>query len=235
MTVLKTEDKISSIRRSFLFSGVQEASLRPLAEACSFEKLPRKSTVFTMDDAADGLRIIYSGEVRIWLADSEGRELTLALLGPGDAFGEIALLDGLTRSANAVAVRDIEFLFLPAKAVERALVTDARLARDLIYSLCELNRRNLETISSFAFSDLDNRLSKLLCDLAVDHASIEGNRAVFSRKFSQTDLALLLGVTREAINKRFKRLEQDGLVKVDKSILVLPNIQELSARATPDR
>ncbi len=235
MTSLKIEDKIRSIRRSFLFSGVQEDSLRPLAEACSIEKLPRKSTVFTMDDAADGLRIIHSGEVRIWLADSEGRELTLALLGPEDSFGEIALLDGLTRSANAVAVRDIECLFLPAKAVERALVNDARLARDLIYSLCELNRRNLETIGSFAFSDLDNRLSKLLCDLAIDHASIEDNRAVFLRKFSQTDLALLLGVTREAINKRFKRLEQDGLVEVDKSILVLPNIQELSARATPNR
>lgn len=107
-------------------------------------------------------------------------------------------------------------------------------SRDLIYSLCELNRRNLETISSFAFSNLDIRLSKLLCELAVDHANIDGNRAVFSRKFSQTDLALLLGVTREAVNKRFKSLEQEGLVEVDKSVLVLPNFQELSARSVSD-
>lgn len=234
MTAFSIEDKIKSIRRSYLFAGASDDSLRPLAEACSVEKLPRKSTIFTIHDPADGLRIIYVGEVRIWLADSDGRELTLALLGPGDAFGEIALLDGLTRTASAVAERDVESLFLPAKAVERALGEDPALARDLIYSLCDLNRRNLESISSFAFSDLDIRLSKLLCDLAIDHANIKGNEAIFLRKFSQTDLALLLGVTREAINKRFKRLEQDGLVKVDKSILVLPAMQELSARAVRD-
>lgn len=234
MTSLNTQAKIRLIRLSHLFAGAQEDSLRPLADACYIERLPGKSTVFRIDDEADGLRIIHFGEVRIWLSDSEGRELTLALLGPGDAFGEIALLDGLMRSANAIAESNIECLVLPAKAVERCLGKDPALARDLIYSLCELNRRNLETISSFAFSDLDARLSKLLCDLAVDHASIDGQQAVFLRKFSQTDLALLLGVTREAINKRFKRLEQDGLVEVEKSRLVLPNLPERSARAISD-
>lgn len=134
MNALTTDEKINSIRRSYLFAGVPEDSLRPLADACSIEKRRRKSSIFTIDDTADGLRVIQSGEVRIWLADSEGRELTLALLGPGDAFGEIALLDGLTRSANAMVERDIECLFLPAKAVESALVNDPTLARlDLLF------------------------------------------------------------------------------------------------------
>lgn len=223
--------RLSQIRQCYLFSNAADESLLPLVQASYIRKSSAKQEIFAVGDEADGLRIILSGEVRIWLADEEGRELTLAFLGNGDAFGEVALLDGLPRTANATTTRATECLFLSAAAVERAMETDPSLAKQLIFALCELMRRNLGTISGFAFAGLEARLAQLLTELAVDHADVTENRAVFSRKFSQTDLALLLGVSREAVNKRFKSFEQEGLVATKDARLVLPDMRALAERA----
>ena len=203
-------------------------SLAPLAAASSIERVPERFGLFTVHDQADGIRIVLNGEVRIWLADQDGRELTLAYLCEGDVFGEIALLDGLQRAANATTTCTTECLFLPAQAVQKAVAKDPALAQHLIYSLCELLRRNLGTISSFAFGSLDARLSQVLYDLALDYANIEGNRATYWRKFSQLDLAMMLGVSREAVNKRLKDLERRGLVAFEDSKILLPDLSALA-------
>lgn len=221
-------ETVHSLRQCYLFTEASEESLLPLAKATRVQSLFAKSDIFAVEDAADGLRIVVSGEVRIWLADSNGRELTLAFLSAGDAFGEVALLDGLPRTANATTTRATECLFLPTEAVERAIETDPSLAKHLIYSLCDLMRRNLGTISGFAFSGLDRRLAQLLCDLAVDHADIQNNKATFLRKFSQTDLALLLGVSREAVNKHLKTLENEGFIAFEGIYLVLTDMAALA-------
>lgn len=225
------QEKERVLRSCFLFSDISPESLRPIVEAARVETFRRGKQIFAADDAADGLRIILSGQVRIWMADSEGRELTLSFMGEGDTFGEIALLDGMPRTAHASAVEDSTCLFLGQSAMDRALETDKALAKELILSMCELMRRNLETISSFAFVGLDARLAQVLYALAFDHAEISDGHARFTRKFSQTDLGQLLGVTREAVNKRFKVLEGDGLVIVEGGRIEIPDMQALGLRA----
>lgn len=225
------ENRERVLRSCFLFADTSADSLKPIVDASRIETHRRGAQIFAADDPADGLRIILSGQVRIWMADADGRELTLSFLGEGDPFGEIALLDGMPRTAHASAVEVTECLFLHSSAMETALEDDPGLARELILSMCELMRRNLETISSFAFVGLDARLAQVLYALAFDHAEIDGGVAKFTRKFSQTDLAQLLGVTREAVNKRFKVLEGDGLVVVNSGHMELPDMQALGERA----
>ena len=219
------------LRSCFLFAGASEQSLAPIVQASRVETHRRGTAIFAAEDPADGLRIILSGQVRIWMADAQGRELTLAYLGEGDPFGEIALLDGLPRTAHASATEATRCLFVPKAAMERALSEDLSFAEQLILSMCELLRRNLGTISGFAFEGLDARLAQMLYNLAFDHAEMDGATARFQRKFSQTDLAQLLGVTREAINKRFKALEADGLVVMEGGFMVLRDMQALAERA----
>ena len=192
------DDKPGILRRCHLFAGAQEESMAPLASASVAQTFGPDTPVFSVGDEPDGLRIVLSGGVRVWISDRDGRELTIAFMGPKDAFGEIALLDGLPRTANVTALDKTRCLFLPAAAFERALEIDPALARQVIYSLCELLRRNLGTLSGLAFSGLGARLASKLNELALDHAEIVGNEARFIRRFSQTDLAQLLGVTREA-------------------------------------
>lgn len=224
-------DKEQVLRSCFLFSELSAESLAPIVEAARIETFRRGAQIFAADDQADGLRIVLSGQVRIWMADPDGRELTLSFLGEGDPFGEIALLDGMARTAHATAVEATECLFLHQAAMEKALENDPSLARELILSMCELMRRNLETISSFAFVGLDARLAQVLYALAFDHADMANGAARFTRKFSQTDLGQLLGVTREAVNKRFKVLESDGLVVMNAGHMEIPDMQALGERA----
>lgn len=224
-------ERAAILRKCHLFSGLVPESLAPLARASSIRVTERGVEIFAAGDAVDGLRVVISGQVRLWIADREGRELTLLFAEPGDPFGEIALLDGLPRSAAATAPETTRCLFLPVRAVEAALAADPALARHLILSLCEMLRRNVRTISGFAFSGLDARLARGLYDLAQDHAEIAGRSAHFTRSFSQTDLAQLLGVTREAVNKKLRAFEHDGLVLRTGASLSIPDLAALAARA----
>jgi CRP-like cAMP-binding protein len=225
------QEAIGAVRGCYLFAGADASSVEALARASRVVRHPAGRPLFSAGDEADGLRILLSGLVRIWIADGDGRELTLGLMEPGDPFGEIALLDGLPRTASATPTEPGACLFLPARAMEAALMRDPKLARHLIQLLCELLRRNVETVGAFAFIGLGGRLAHKLHELALAHAELDGTTARFTRRFSQTDLAQMLGVTREAVNKRFKGLLHDGLVIQADGLLTIPDLPSLAARA----
>lgn len=224
-------DKSEAIRACHLFAEARPETLAALAQRSAIGRHAAGSTLFMEGDEADGLRVVLDGLVRIWIADDEGRELTLALLEPGEPFGEIALLDGLPRTANATAVEPTTCLLTPAAAFDAALLADPQLARQVIRLLCEILRRNTEAMGAFAFLGLDARLSQKLQELAMAHAEIDGPAARFTRRFSQTDLARMLGVTREAVNKRLGALAHDGLIGLEDGLLRIPDLGELAERA----
>jgi CRP-like cAMP-binding protein len=220
-----------ALRSCFLFASLSDDDIDILSRICRSVTYPRGTQIFAMGDKADGLRIITEGEVRIWMSDAEGRELTIAMLEPGDSFGEIALLDGLPRTAAAGAVEATRCLFVPHSAVDALLETDPRFAKEVIYSLCEILRRNTDEMGAMTFQSLDARLAQKLCDLAVSRAVIEGSTARFTRKLSQADLAKMLGVTREAVNKRLMGLVQENLVQTEDGFLVIPDLERLASRS----
>lgn len=223
------------LRRCNLFEDLDDKNLEPLAEASRYETFEKGESIFAANDNADGLRVILAGAVRVWLADADGKELTLSFMSEGEGFGEIALLDGRPRTANATAADSVHCLFLPKKAVEHAMDNDPVLTRKLIGSLCKLMRRNLDTISSFAFIGLPARLIQLILDLSKEHARTDGDCVTFTRRFSQSDLANLLGVTREAINKRLKALQFDGLIEFQDNRLVIPDLPSLQERLSTEQ
>ena len=87
-------------------------------------------------------------------------------------------------------------------------------------------------MGAFAFLGLDGRLAQKLHDLALSHAVVEGGRATFQRRFSQTELAQMLGVTREAVNKRISALAHDGLIGLTDGLISIPDLGALAERAT---
>ncbi len=218
------------VRSCKLFAELGDASLASLVTSSRFQKFKKGEVVFSADDKADGLRIILDGTARVCLTDPDGRELTLAIMGEGENFGEIALLDGKARSADVVALDNLKCLFLPNEAMKSAMKNDIELMQCLVQSLCSLMRHNMSTISSFAFNGLAFRLAHLIYQLSQKHADVVDGRAAFSRRFSQTDLGSLLGVSREAINKRFKALQYDGLVDLENNVIVVPDLDALKER-----
>ena len=225
------QDTKEALRRCHLFAGADDLSVATLAKASRIVRYRARQTLFMAGDAPDGLYVLQSGLVRIWISDADGRELTIALMEPGDPFGEIALLDGLPRTANATALEPTECLLTPPAALDAALDGNLQLARHLIDLLCEYLRRNTAEMGAFAFLGLDSRLAQKLHDLALAHSVIDGGAARFTRRFSQSDLAQMLGVTREAINKRLGAFAHDGLIVQADGQTTLPDLAALAARA----
>ncbi|EAV41842.1 cAMP-binding protein - catabolite gene activator and regulatory subunit of cAMP-dependent protein kinase [Roseibium aggregatum IAM 12614] len=219
------------IRECYLFSNIDEGSLDLLTRLSTIARYEAESAIFAAGDEPDGLRVIITGSIRIWISDAEGRELTLALLEPGDPFGEISVLDKLPRTANASALANSECLFLPKDAMEIALDKSPQFAHHLIQLLCEILRRNTEAMGAFAFLGLDGRLAQKLLDLALSYADLKDDGAKFKRKFSQNELAHMLGVTREALNKRLNALAHDGLITLTNGLISIPNLEALATRA----
>lgn len=228
---MKQDAKAEVIRKCFLFSASDPQSVSRIAKASRVIKYSSGEMLFATGDPADGLRIVLSGLVRVWIANEDGKELTLSLLEPGDPFGEIALFDGLPRTANATEIEGGECLFLPKSFVDEMLEQDPSFGRHIVLLLCEILRRNTDVLGGFAFKGLDARLARVISDLATTHGATDAVETRLMRKFSQTDLGQMLGVTREAINKRLMSLVLDGLVRLDDGFIVVTDLEELRQRA----
>lgn len=231
----KSTDLKSVIRGCVLFSGASDDSLQRLADSSTLTQVPAKTDLFFAGDEPDGLHIVVSGLARIWINDSDGREFTFVHCEAGDAFGEIALLDGRPRSTNATVIEKSEILLLTRPAFQEVLDQDISLSRYLIETLCEMLRRTNKEMQEMAFLDLGSRLARKLHELAIAHAIIDGRTARFERKFSQTQLAHMLGATREAINKRHARLVSEGMLHMEKGRIVIPDLDALTAWANSER
>jgi CRP/FNR family transcriptional regulator, cyclic AMP receptor protein len=223
------------IRRSFLFRDVPQPILARLSALSVTKQLPRRETLFNRGDEGDALYAVVEGLVRIWVGSDSGKELTFSMMEPGDVFGEIALLDGLPRTANATAQEASLLLVMQRSAFLSVLENEPSLARHIIELLCERMRLKTDLVSDLAFADLPVRLARKLGDLVMAHGEIEGNAARLGKRFSQTELAQMLGVSREAINKQLSAWSHKGLVSTEDGGLTILDLNTLRAQAAADR
>ena len=212
-TALDDAEKARLLRRSFIFRDLDETLLGRLARLSQTHRLAAGNLLFHQGEEGDALYGVAEGLVRIWVSGDGGKELTLQLLESGDVFGEIALLDGLPRSASAEAVEDSLLVVVKRDAFLPLLEAEAGLARHVIELICERLRDSTNRASEFAFLGLATRLARKLGQLAIAHGHDEPDGSVrIALKLSQGELAQMLGVTREAVNKQLKLWAQEGLV-----------------------
>jgi CRP-like cAMP-binding protein len=221
------QERSRLLRRSFLFSSLADEVLERVAGLVLPRSLGPGETLFWQDDEAEALYGVAGGLIRIWIHGPDGKELTLNLMEPGDFFGEIALLDGLPRTASATAIAASELLVIPRREFLALLEGEPRLARHLIELLCERLRGNTDRIRDAAFLDLGTRLAKTLEALATAHGRDTAEGTVIEAKLSQGALAQLLGVTREAVNKQLKAFEREGLLAQSGGRMVVKNLPAL--------
>lgn len=232
--MLEMSDRQRLIRSSFLFRDTSPAIVERLARMSIVKHLDRKEALFHSGDEADALYAVIKGLIRIWIGSESGKELILSLMEPGDAFGEIALLDGLPRTANATAIEVSELLVIRRADFMAVLEDEPSLSRHIIELLCERLRLNTDLLSDFAFSDLAERLARRLGNLAVAHGEMQGKVAKLGRRFSQTELAQMLGVSREAVNKQLGIFAQKGLVQLEDGHLTVTDLPALRRMAAPE-
>lgn len=222
---------VESLRGCALFAHVGDDGLRALAQLMRHRRYRRNEVIFHQDDVGDSLHIVVDGGVKIVLPSQEGDEAIIASLKPGDFFGELALLDGSPRSTTATAMEPTETLALPRDQFLRLLPEDARLVTALLRALAGELRRLTGHVEELHFLDLAGRLSMRLVRLARDVDPKASGRIELNWPFTQSDLAAMIGGTRQSVNKLLSGLVDEGLLEIEHETLVISDLAALEARS----
>jgi CRP/FNR family transcriptional regulator, cyclic AMP receptor protein len=201
--------------RHHLFATLAPQEAAELLAGVRRRQVTAGQTIFRRDDPGDGLYGVLSGRVVVLVTSAAGKELILNRFGPGEFFGEIALLDGKGRTATAVAREATSLMFLARRAFLPFLERRPEVAARMIAMLCERLRRTTEQMEDAAFRNVPARLAKQLGALA---AASGGEAAV---AIGQGELAQMLGVSREIISRQLGIWQEAGLVALARGRIML--------------
>jgi CRP-like cAMP-binding protein len=221
---------VSSLRDSWLFANAGDAALATIAGQLRRRRFRRHETIFHQGDPGDSLHIVSTGAIKIVLPSMEGEEAIIATLRGGDFFGELALLDGAPRSATAVALEASETWTLSRELLLATLDRDPSLRDALLAGLARELRRLTGHVEELHFLDLAGRLASRLARLARE-AQPGANEVRLDWPYTQSDLASMIGGTRQSVNKLLSGLAERGLVAIEKDVLVIPDIDALEHEA----
>jgi CRP-like cAMP-binding protein len=222
---------LESLRRCALFANVEREALGAMVRSLRRRRFRRNETIFHQGDPGESLHVVAVGAVKIVLPSAEGEEAIIATLRPGDFFGELALLDGAPRSATAVAIDPAETMVLPRSAFNELLERDASLRNALLAGLARELRRLTGHVEELHFLDLAGRLAMRLTRLAREAEPEAHGEVRLDWPFTQSDLAGMIGGTRQSVNKLLSVLVDDGLVAIERDTLVVCDLDGLARRA----
>ncbi len=201
-----------ALSKCHLFEQLEPEKLDELIAFSRLQRFAAKDVVFLKGDPGDSLYAIVSGRVGITTTSVGGKEIFLNILGPGEVFGEIALLDGKKRTAGARALDPAELLRVDQADFLPFLERNPKLSIRLMRILCELIRWTSDIIEDTIFLDIPHRLAKRLLTLVHQYGKPTREGITIDIKLSQENLGQMLGVTRESVNKGIRALEAQGII-----------------------
>jgi len=200
-----------------MFAGLSKGQLEQLARVAGSRKVPRNTTIVSVGDHTDSLFVIVSGSAKVLNRDADGNEVILTLLGAGECFGEMGLIDGSPRSADVVASEICELLEIAKTDFIKALAVNVELCLNIMKSLVLRLRLANRKIESLALMDVYGRVAKLLLDLSEP----EDGKRVIRRKVTKQDMAKMVGASREMVSRVMKDLEASNYIRVEAGRIVL--------------
>jgi CRP/FNR family transcriptional regulator, cyclic AMP receptor protein len=217
------------LEQSSLFAQMDESSRRELIAQAIPRSFATGETVCRIGDPGGSMMAVLTGTVRISLPTVKGKEIILGDLHAGELFGEIALLDGKPRSANATALTKCELLVLERRNVIPLLARNPAACLQLMELLCARIRRSDERMADLAFFELPTRLAKLLLSYVAEKTGKESRLSL-----SQTELAEMVGATRENVNRCLRDWQRRGLVKLQDGWTVILEPDKLRGLLAPE-
>lgn len=224
----KSRDALLS---SALFQAMKPDEMDAILRMATDRRYRRGQVIFQKDDPGSSMMAVLSGRVRIGAMSLEGKEITLNMIDAGEVFGEIALLDGKSRSADATAFEDTHLLVIERRHFVPYLAGDKDLALRLLAVLCERLRQTSETLGDFVMFGLPARLGRTLIKLAGDYGKAAGPAVRIGIKLSQADLSRLVASSRESVNKQMRVWEDEGLVVKEGGLLTIRRPDELKRQS----
>jgi CRP/FNR family cyclic AMP-dependent transcriptional regulator len=200
-----------------LFSSFPEDQLRMLASVVTRKSVTRSTTVMAGGDPTDSLYIVLSGRLKVMMSDADGKEVILSILGPGEFFGEMGLIDDAPRSASVVAIEACELLSIAKRDFKKCLSDNFEMTMAVMRGLVRRLRDADRKIGSLALLDVYGRVARLLLDMAE---TVEGEKIV-TKRLPKQDIAKMIGASREMVSRVMKDLQLGGYIEMRGSNIVL--------------
>lgn len=221
------DDLANRLGATELFAALDRQALATLAAGTRTRSLPRGALVFLEGDPGDGLYVVLGGRVKITVESPDGDEMLLATLSPPDTFGELSLIDGRPRSASAEALEPTELLWVGRDAFRAAYERHPQVAERLLMILGRLVRRVTGQAADLALIDLEGRVARLL----VRMLDSGGGTADLDLGLTQSEIASMVGGSRQSVNQILHGLERTGYLEVRGRKVTIRRPVELRARA----
>jgi len=208
LSSMQTADFLSTVP---LFSGLGSAELVRFAEITRERSYPKGSVILFEDDPGDSLFVVRQGRVKVVLIGEDGREVILGMLGVGEHFGELSLIDGAPRSAHVIAMQDSQLIVLLREDFRRRVNESPAVAWALLEALSRRLRRADEQIGSLVLLDVHGRIARLLLDAAA-----AGSPAVVEKRLTHQMIAQMIGASRETVSRAMRQFQERGLIGVQR-------------------
>jgi CRP/FNR family transcriptional regulator/CRP/FNR family cyclic AMP-dependent transcriptional regulator len=213
-----------------LFATLDKDGLHDLAAVTRRHAYHQSEIIFHRDDPGATMFVIKTGRVRIYLTSPEGQEVALAVFGAGEAFGELALLDGQPRSASAVAIEPTETYCIQRADFIAVATRRPRIALQMLATLSHRLRQTDAMVEDLLFLDVHGRVAKKLLELAETSGTRMPDGIRIEMKLTQSDLAAMVGASRESVNKVMSYLLDKQYVSVEKRKITVKRLAELRKR-----
>jgi CRP/FNR family cyclic AMP-dependent transcriptional regulator len=231
---MRAEAAVELLRRTRLFAGLEEPTLRALAERAIERSYPRHGRLFYQGDPGTGLFVVASGLVKVVVTSEDGEEMVLVTLGPGEALGELSIVDGGPRSASAEALEPTVALIITRPVLLDLATRDRALTEALLQTLGGLLRRLTEQAADLVFLDLPGRMAKLLAGLAAERGTETPEGIELDAGLTQTDLGAMVGASRQSVNQILQGFARRGFLQVQGRRIVVTRLDLLRRRAGLD-
>jgi len=225
-------ENASLLASSLLFVDLVPRALDFLAERAIRLDLDRGQRIFHQGDDGDTLYVIAAGLVKVWVSSGDGGEMVLATLRSPDAFGELSAVDGRPRSASATTLEPTTLIALDRATLLDAVHRHPGVADGMLRALGGLARRITEQTSDLVFLDLAGRLAKTLATLADRDGRVEGDTVVLELPLTQTELAEMVGGSRQSVNQSLRSFQDRGFLEMRGRDVVISDLEALRRRGS---
>ncbi len=220
----KLEKAIELLRSIPYFVHLDEAALEAVARAAIRRHYGKDEVIFLEDDSSAGLCIVEEGRIKLFKVSLDGREQVVKLLGPGEFFNEVAVLDGGPNPVSAMAALESTLWIINRNAMSDLLARYPALAQGVIENLAARARHLISLVEDLSLRTVSARLAKLLLTQAVG-----GDEA--PRRLTQQEMAAQLGTVREMVGRALRSFEEEGLIRFDRHRIIILDQEGLENKA----
>ncbi len=227
---MEAEKEMLYLKQVPLFAGLNDESVRELMGVAKRRTFRSGEVIFHRDDPGQVLYVIKEGKVKICLISPDGQEMTLVVFGKGECFGEFAILDGLPRSADAVALEKVECYTLQRSDFHNAIMKNPKIAIQVLEVLSRRLRSTDDMVEDLIFLDVYGRVAKKLLELSDTHGEKVDNGIRINVRLTQQELASMVGASRESVNKVLGYFTDKNFISTDKHRITLHRPNDLKRR-----